>query len=91
MYKFRSFPFLEKKLTTEDLYKKLARHIETELRNIETALGQTQAGHLDVVHVEPNKLQDGDIRYADGTDWNPGSGRGIYFYDSGVPGWVKLG
>ena len=31
----------------------------------------------------------GDVRYADGTDWNPVSGgEGIYFYNGTL--WVKL-
>ena len=34
------------------------------------------------------KPRTGDIRYADGTDWNPGSGEGIYFYNG--TSWVNL-
>ena len=34
------------------------------------------------------KPRDGDIRYADGTNWNPGSGAGIYAYVGGA--WTKL-
>ena len=38
----------------------------------------------------PPKPRDGDIRYADGTNWNPGSGgEGIYAYFNGT--WNKLG
>lgn len=34
------------------------------------------------------KPRSGDIRFADGTNWNPGEGRGIYaFIDEA---WVKL-
>ena len=37
----------------------------------------------------PTKPRDGDIRYADGTNWNPGSGgEGIYAYFAGT--WNKL-
>jgi hypothetical protein len=35
-------------------------------------------GHLDPLSEAPDKPRDGDIRYADGTTWNPGSGRGLY-------------
>lgn len=28
---------------------------------------------------------------ADGTTWNPGSGRGVYWYDSSVPSWKFMG
>lgn len=34
------------------------------------------------------KPRDGDIRYADGTNWDPGSGEGIYAYYNAT--WNKL-
>lgn len=43
---------------------------------------------LEVLHVAPSKVKVGMVRYADGTDWNPGSGEGAYVYTSG--GWAKL-
>ena len=46
-------------------------------------------GHLDVSYEEPDKPYQGDIRYADGTSWDPGSGEGIYFYNA-AGSWVKL-
>ena len=55
---------------------------------------------LEPTHVAPgtttigvfkDKPRAGDIRYADGSDWNPGgTGEGIYFFDSS-DAWVKLG
>ena len=44
---------------------------------------------------EPRKAKprQGDIRYADGVNWNPGgTGEGIYAYldNDGSPDWVKL-
>lgn len=36
----------------------------------------------------PDKLREGMLAYADGANWNPGSGAGIYQYRSGV--WNKL-
>jgi|TARA_R110002020_G_scaffold152474_1_gene330312 hypothetical protein len=56
---------------------------------IQGILDSVQDGHLDVVFVEPTKPSQGDIRYADGTVWNPGSGEGIYFFNSSGA-WVKL-
>lgn len=41
-----------------------------------------------VSHVEPVRPRETMIRFADGTDWNPGAGRGLYQYVSGA--WVKL-
>lgn len=43
------------------------------------------------VHAAPTKPQDGQLAYADGSDWNPGSGRGVYRYDSTSVAWVFLG
>ena len=47
-------------------------------------------GYLEETFVEPTKLYTGLLRFADGTEWDPGAGRGIYYYDETVPGWVKL-
>jgi len=47
-------------------------------------------GHFDVSNVEPSKPRTGDIRYADGSNWNPGStGEGVYIYLS-TGAWSKL-
>lgn len=45
----------------------------------------------EVLHVEPGKKQADRVYlvFADGTDWDPGSGRGFYYYDSGT--WTFLG
>ena len=42
--------------------------------------------NLDVMRLEqsntaPDKPRDGDIRYADGTNWNPGQGENLYYFD----------
>lgn len=41
------------------------------------------------LHVEPKKLTEGLTVEADGTDWDPGSGAGLYIYRSGA--WVFIG
>jgi len=43
---------------------------------------------LEETNVAPEKPRAGEVRYADGTNWNPGSGIGIYAYYSGT--WNKL-
>ena len=40
------------------------------------------------VHVEPPRPREGNIANADGTDWNPRSGGGLYQYLSSA--WVPL-
>lgn len=44
---------------------------------------------LDERHEEPKKLFTGLTALADGTDWNPGSGAGVYTYYGAA--WHKLG
>ena len=67
----------------------IPRFIDNMLMEIRPVLDLVRDGHLDVTTVEPTQSQQGNIRYADGTGWNPGSGEGIYFYNSGGA-WVKL-
>ncbi|MBF0435862.1 MAG: hypothetical protein HQL77_10890 [Magnetococcales bacterium] len=43
---------------------------------------------LVILHAEPGKSADGDLVYADGTNWNPGSGAGFYGRVAGQ--WSKL-
>lgn len=69
----------------------LPRYLATELKNIQTAIALLAAGHIDVTYSEPSKPRDGDLRYADGTIWNPGSGKGLYRYDVDIANWVLLG
>lgn len=40
---------------------------------------------------EPARPQDGAIYLAEGTEWNPGSGRGAYRYESSSATYVLLG
>lgn len=43
---------------------------------------------LTMYFVVPERPREGMIRFADGTSWNPGAGRGVYAFYSGV--WNKL-
>ena len=68
----------------------IPRFIDSMLLEIRTVLDLVRDGHLDVSNVEPSNPQQGDIRYADGSNWNPGSGgEGIYFYNA-AGNWTKL-
>lgn len=58
----------------------MRRFLLGELQKISAAITALAAGHLDKTHVAPTKPRDGNIRYADGTNWNPGSGEGAYIY-----------
>jgi hypothetical protein len=61
-------------------------YLYRELLRIVDAINQIH--DHEIFHNEPDKLYDGMIRYADGTDWNPGSGEGLYERNNGA--WVKL-
>lgn len=67
----------------------LNRYVETELFKIRTAITLLAAGHVEKTHVAPVKPKEGDIRLADGTNWNPGAGAGFYGYYNNA--WFKLG
>lgn len=68
----------------------LPRFISDELIKIGAAISGLSTGHVDVAHVAPEKPRDGDIRLADGTNWNPtAGGQGFYGYYNSA--WHKLG
>lgn len=64
-------------------------YLSNELEKISTVISALTQGHLDVSYSAPSKPRKGDIRYADGTSWNPGSGQGIYRYTGSA--WVFVG
>jgi hypothetical protein len=70
--------------------KALSAYLDKELNRIAAVIQLLAAGHIDRSHVAPTKPRDGDIRFADGSDWNPGSGAGLYYYDANTPGWVFI-
>ncbi len=64
-------------------------YLQSELDKISAVITNIAEGHFDVSNVEPTKKRAGDVRYADGSDWNPGSGEGLYLYLS-TGAWSKL-
>lgn len=67
----------------------LLAYVRRELSAIETAFMNALPREIDWLHVEPTKVREGLTVGADGTDWNPGSGQGVYTYYNGA--WHKLG
>ena len=51
-------------------------------------LGNPGLLQMRVMHVAPDKPRRGLVVFADGTDWNPGSGEGVYVYTT--TGWRPL-
>jgi len=71
-----------------DSLEDLRLFVISELEAIQRALNLFDSVRLKARHAEPDRLVDGLVVYADGTDWNPGSGEGFYaYYNSG---WNKL-
>ena len=60
-----------------------------EFSQIEQALNEPDAPIFREWFAEPIKPRDGMTLFADGTEWDPGSGRGIYTYYGAA--WHKLG
>lgn len=46
---------------------------------------------LVVQHAAPSRLRPGMFVYADGSDWNPGSGEGLYRRDKTNASWIFVG
>jgi len=74
---------------TEPQADKIAKYLGDELLAIARELQGQDYVALKVWHVVPDKPRQGYLYYADGTDWNPGSGQGAYVY-SGTA-WNFLG
>ena len=71
---------------TEDI----PAYLRQEFNRMSAIINNIADGHFDVSNVEPSKPRVGDIRYADGSNWNPGStGEGVYIYLS-TGAWSKL-
>lgn len=62
--------------------------LRDELNNIARST-VTDTVQLRPQSVAPSKPRDGLLVEADGTNWNPGSGAGLYIYRAGA--WVFLG
>lgn len=69
--------------------KQLPNWLQQELQRISSSFFEPVTSiRLSPQAVEPEKVVVGTIVYADGTNWDPGAGSGVYLY--GDSGWVKL-
>lgn len=64
-------------------------YLRQELEAISQAIHAPDFLLLTKITVEPSKPRDGLTVYADGTEWDPGSGEGVYTYYGSA--WHKLG
>lgn len=65
--------------------------LEKDLQDLAQVLREPPVQSLALVklHAAPAKVYDGMTVYADGTDWNPGAGEGVYTYYGAA--WNRLG
>ncbi len=83
--RYQAEPFAEAPSDTAALVAWIAR----ELQKISYSFELGVVGNVDFLNVAPDKPREGNIVGADGTNWNPGSGKGVYCYYSGA--WHFLG
>lgn len=70
-------------------YKLIPEFLQAELARMERFFaGKRDVVKFEILHAVPAKFEEGDVVYADGTDWNPGSGAGLYKRSSAA--WVAL-
>ena len=70
--KFVSTPHVDQPAWVNDYFAEIARGLER----------AHQITLVEPVHVEPFRKFDGLFVYADGVDFDPGRGRGVYYWDS---------
>lgn len=68
----------------------LRQWLATQVRRIADALVAPEVLSIRFAQLaaEPARYEDGDLVWANGTDWNPGSGAGLYERHGGA--WNKL-
>jgi hypothetical protein len=71
-------------------YKPVSR--DPEFQNIAQAAQRADPfAELVYLHAEPDRVRAGLFCLADGTDWNPGSGAGLYRRNEANNAWVFIG
>lgn len=64
------------------------QYLYEELQRIAYGMRQPPGLIFEVLHAPPDRPVAGMVVCADGTDWNPSTGAGLYLYLGGV--WNKL-
>lgn len=71
--------------------KALALRLQELTREIGQVFEENESLLLVETNVAPDKPENGRLYFADGSDWDPGSGRGCYMYDAVAVSWRLLG
>ena len=75
-------------LTDDADTREIVRWAKTEFDNISRAMSSLEY-QFPALSAPPIRYFVGSVAYADGVNWNPGSGEGLYVYKS--TGWALLG
>ena len=67
----------------------LVGYLQRQFQSIQSSFQLGFAQNLKFFHAEPEKPHEGLLVGADGTNWNPGAGEGVYCYYAGT--WNRLG
>jgi hypothetical protein len=67
----------------------LTRYVYEELQSVSAVFALGLAQRVEFLNNPPEKPREGMVYGADGTNWNPGAGKGVYAFYSNV--WNKLG
>jgi len=65
----------------------LTDFLRDELTQIAESLNPSDGVDFNLIQAAPTKNFRGEYRYADGTNWDPGEGEGLYLFDS-TSAWV---
>ena len=74
MARYRPQPF------NGDELPEIRRYLEAELVRISQTFDTIANGEQEITNAAPTKMTVADIKFADGTGWNPGSGMGLYIH-----------
>lgn len=81
--------YIPEAISSAKSLEELTAHVTREFFRISDAITRGLAHEVEFLHVEPIKQYDGLTVGADGTNWNPGAGQGVYTYYAAA--WHKLG
>jgi hypothetical protein len=69
----------------------LAQHVNDELQSVAQSQSDTvDSAQFNVLHVAPKKPRKGMLVVADGSDWDPGSGAGLYLRNEANTAWLFI-
>lgn len=71
--------YVPQRIQTQSL-ENVVEQLQRELYRISSAMDVIRVGYYPRLYVAPDKPRDGMVRYADGIQWDPGGGEGIYTY-----------